>query len=643
MKMRLVVLSWMTLAAVVLNGGSSAQAGEVNTAVTLQDDGSTYTLSNGLLTAKIIKHSGGLSSLVFQGVETMVGGSGGGRAGGNWSHAPSGTITDNVTINPNDNGGERAEVAVKGVSGGQPSGGGPGGSTIADIEIRYALGRGDTGLYTYCTFEHKAGYPATSIGEARFYVKLNDSVFDWMTVDANRNMKMITTYDWNHGTPMNMKEARLMNSGLYKGQVEHKYDYSACQFDTLAWGWSSTEKHIGLFFVNPTIEYLSGGPTKIELSAHRDATFGTDPNAPAPPCLLNYWRGSHYGGSSCVLAQGEQWTKVVGPFIIYCTSGPTPDAIWKDALARSESEQKRWPYDWVAGVDYPHRDQRGVVSGELKLDDPQAPEAHMSNLLVGLSAADYTTAGDNGRSEKVDWQLDAKHYEFWVRGDEKGHFSIPNVRPGTYTLHAIADGVLGEFAKEKVSVGAGKTIDLGKLDWKPVRFGKQLWDIGIPNRSASEFKHGDHYWVWGLYNEYPKEFPNDVNYFIGKSDYRTDWNYAQCPREDRPKGTTWSVTFNLPEALRGKAILRLALAGVSAKHIDVTMNDQPAGQVTGLTDNATIRRDSVRGYWTERDVTFDAGLMRPGANILKLTIPMAAPIYGVEYDYIRLEYDPGGG
>jgi len=61
-----------------------------------------------------------------------------------------------------------------------------------------------------------------------------------MTVDANRNMKMISTYDWNHGTPMNGKEMRRMNSGLYQGQVEHKYDYSANQFDVRTWGWSST-------------------------------------------------------------------------------------------------------------------------------------------------------------------------------------------------------------------------------------------------------------------------------------------------------------------------------------------------------------------------------------------------------------------
>jgi len=107
----------------------------------------------------------------------------------------------------------------------------------------------------------------------------------------------------------------------------------------------------------------------------------------------------------------------------------------------------------------------------------------------------------------VDWQRDAKYYEFWVRGDDQGRFSIPNVRPGVYTLHAIADGVLGEYAKTDITVEAGKPLDLGSIEWKPVRYGKQLWDIGIADRTAAEFLHGDHYWQWGLYNEYPRTFP----------------------------------------------------------------------------------------------------------------------------------------
>jgi rhamnogalacturonan endolyase len=612
---------------------------EASSAVTLLDNADFYALANQFVSARISKQSGGLLSLTYRKTELLAGDSR--HADGYWSHAPTGKgVIDRIMLDPATNSGERAEVSIKQVSGGVPLGRGPGGSAICDIEVRYALGREDSGLYTYSIFEHKADYPPTSIGEARFCVKLNDAVFDWMTVDANRNMKMITTYDWNHGTVMNMKEARRMNSGLYKGQVEHKYDYSAVQFETPAWGWSGTTAHVGLWFINPTIEYLSGGPTKVELFAHRDATFGTDPNAPAPPTLLNYWRGSHYGGSSCVIQQGENWTKVIGPFLIYCNAGESPDAMWKDALSRAASESRAWPYPWVRGVDYPQKEQRAVVTGQLILTDPSLPQANMSHVLVGLAAPDYQIAGRRGGATNVDWQLDAKHYQFWARGDDQGRFTIPNVRPGTYTLHAIADGVLGEYARADIRIEPSMHLDLGRLEWTPVRYGPQLWEIGIPNRCACEFLHGDHYWQWGLYNDYPKDFPSDVNFTIGKSDFRKDWNYCQCPRADRPDGTTWSVTFDLPQAQQGRAILRLAFAATSARSLHVTMNDKDAGDVIGLTDTATIRRDGIRGYWYERDVTFDASLMRQGSNVLKLTIPPGNPMNGIEYDYIRLELAP---
>ena len=173
-----------------------------------------------------------------------------------------------------------------------------------------------------------------------------------------------------------------------------------------------------------------------------------------------------------------------------------------------------------------------------------------------------------------------------------------------------------------------------------MRHGRQLWEIGIPNRSGEEFRHGDHYWQWGLYNLYPAEFPNDVNFTIGKSDVHKDWNYAQVPRGDG-KPTTWSINFDLPDAPRGKATLRVALAAASARKIDVSVNDQPAGSIGPLMDTATIRRDGIRGYWTERDVVFDASFMKAGANVLKLTIPAGNPMNGVIYDYLRLELAPG--
>src|SRR5207247_10015017 len=149
------------------------------------DNAATNPPSNGIATAKVSRRSGDLVSLQFKDLELFSGGSG--HPYGYWSHAATAPkMTQTVTIDPNTNGGERGEVSIKGVSDGRPLGTGPGGGAVADIEIRYALGRGDSGVYTYSIWPHKPEYPATSVGEARFASKLTPAVFDFMTVDAKR-------------------------------------------------------------------------------------------------------------------------------------------------------------------------------------------------------------------------------------------------------------------------------------------------------------------------------------------------------------------------------------------------------------------------------------------------------------------------
>ncbi len=46
--------------------------------------------------------------------------------------------------------------------------------------------------------------------------------------------------------------------------------------------------------------------------------------------------------------------------------------LYLDALAQAAKESAQWPYEWVKGVDYPHKKERGTVSGRLLLNDPQA-------------------------------------------------------------------------------------------------------------------------------------------------------------------------------------------------------------------------------------------------------------------------------
>src|SRR4029079_14780439 len=100
---------------------------------------------------------------------------------------------------------------------------------------------------------------------------------------------------------------------------------------------------------------------------------------------------------------------------------------------------------------------------------PQMPRTGLYNLLVGLTAAAYESSaiGPNGAKHTVDWQQDAKHYEYWALGRPDGQFLIPNVRAGHYTLHAFADGVLGEYANADLTIDGGTPVDLGQIQWVP--------------------------------------------------------------------------------------------------------------------------------------------------------------------------------
>ena len=77
---------------------------------------------------------------------------------------------------------------------------------------------------------------------------------------------------------------------------------------------------------------------------------------------------------------------------------------------------------------------------------------------VALAAgSDFTPNPDAGS-----WIHDAKYYQFFNDGTEDGKFTITKVRPGKYTLHATADGVLGDFAQANITVEPGKTARPGQ-------------------------------------------------------------------------------------------------------------------------------------------------------------------------------------
>jgi rhamnogalacturonan endolyase len=583
--------------------------------VTLTENGDGWILDNGIVKATVAKRDGNLSSLVYHGVQILT-------RGRYWEQVPSGAVTARVTIDPATNGGERAEVAVKGVNPGGTGGRGGG----LDIETRIAMERGSSGFYTYDEYTHPASYPFVHIGENRFILEDINPTFDWISVDKDRNL-LVSKAPEDH--PIHAKEQSIYTNGIYKNSVEHKYSYNAQMYKLAAWGWSSTKDHIGVYFINPSNEYIGGGPDKLDLVAHLSAPGSASLQA----IVLDYWTSGHYGaGDNTEIPAGEEWKRVVGPIFVYfnalanpkdpsqaeldkltATSGSGMPAVpaewhdnsivlWEDAVAKSKEVKAAWPFNWVEGVDYPHKAERATVTGQLVLNDPQAASRALPNLNVGLTHANFkgSTSGYTllaGNGPIVTWPHDGNFYQFWTEGTPDGRFAIANVRPGTYTLHAFANGVLGEYAKADITVEAGKKIDLGKLDWQPVRYGKQIWEIGYPDRTGDKFFKGDpdNYWLWGWGLRYAGLFPNDIVYTIGKSDYRKDWFFEEVPHstttgwlnpaaEDpynqrfgwvnipptnadpwpqwgQGRATTWTVKFTIPKAVQGMAVLRVSLAG----------------------------------------------------------------------------------
>ena len=430
-----------------------------------------------------------------------------------------------------------------------------------------------------------------------------------------------------------------MTTGIHKGEVEHKYDYNMLFSETPAYGWSSSAKDVGIWIINPSTEYISNGPTRVDYGGHID--LKDYPNA--NPTLLLIWHSFHYGGTPVSIAQDDNWKKVIGPFYVYCDSAATPDAMWHQALARAAVEKAAWPYDWAKMDGYANAPDRGTVTGTLHVSDRQQPSATAANAWVGLAAPPYLAVDQQNKPFNVAWETDGKNYEYWVKADDQGAFTI-HARPGTYELYAFNNGIFGDYSKADVTVMAGKTLNLGKLTWVPVRYGKQIWDIGIPNRSAEEFRHGDHYWTWGLYNLYPQEFPNGVNYVIGKSDYAKDWNYVQPPRLDadgKYEGTTWKITFDMNKIPPGKATLRLGICGTRNTTIDVGVNGHPVGSTGLLPSSGVMHRDGIRAVEYYSDIPFDTSLLTTGTNVITLTTHARAWTDGVLYDYLRLEIGDG--
>ena len=504
-----------------------------------------------------------------------------------------------------------------------------------DVDTHFVLRRGASGLYVYTILNHPADYPDFNVGQYLMIWPMPQTAGRWLMekvyVDQARHWELPSPKDFAKEEKTGIKEIVKLTTGSWKGKYDCKYMYTAPYWDLGCWGFASDRSDVGAWVVFGSHEFFNDGPTMSDLTS-------------ASGIIQLMFNMNHYGGNGLNIPRGEAWQKVYGPYLLYCNSSPDGgDACWSDARRQADAEQAAWPYAWLAGEKaYPLESGRGTVRGRLVIHDPLKPDANAAGAWVGLA---QPKPGGN-------WQFESANYQYWVHADADGDFSIPNARPGAYTLYAFNTGEFGEFSRTNVAVQAAETTALGNVTWNVSHPGVRIaWEIGVPDRTAKEFRHGDDYFRPYMWEKFSAEFSNPLEYTVGVSNWSNDWNYVQC---GYPLGTNWSpwkwrIHFNLTNApAAGDATLTLAYASSYYGRTEVYVNDETRmfALVKPSADggNALIREGIHAKYCVER-VSISMSLLKTGTNTITLVQGQNRydrPFYHVMYDYLNLELPPGG-
>lgn len=577
--------------------------------VTLTDNGPTVTLANGIITATITKTNAKVTSLVYGGYEMVRTASNGYiyySMSGPYEQ-PSGCVYSVTTQTP-----DIVDISMKRVLS----------AHNVDIEIHYVLRRDDSGLYAYAILDHPAKYPAANISEWRMVWKFPNDLLERIYVDDLRNWQMPSAYDYANAQPTSIAEVVLLTTGIRAGKYDSKYEYSANYGDLGTWGHASNTNRIGAWVVFGSHEFFNDGPTKNDLTS-------------ADRIIHVHFGMNHYNGSSIRVAAGETWRKMWGPYLLYLNSCPDgADGCWADANARARAEQAAWPYAWlINNSEYPLANNRGTVTGRFVVTDALKPDVSGAGAWVGVAQPD---PGGN-------WQFESKRYQYWVKADSNGNFSIPSVRPGTYTLYAFTQGAVGEYSMAKVTVTAGGTTALGNLTWNVPHYGRSIaWEIGVPDRTAKEFWHGGDYFEPFLWDQFPGEFSNPLEYTVGVNNWATDWNYAHSGYPADWSPWLWRINFNLTSLpCCGNATLTLAWASTDHARMDIYVNDEVNLFISfypSVSGGNALVREGIHAKYGVNYVSIPVSRLRVGSNTITLVQGRSgARSDHVMYDYVNLE------
>jgi rhamnogalacturonan endolyase len=452
-------------------------------------------------------------------------------------------------------------------------------------ELHYVTRSGVSGLYSY--------FVATGIGtvgEWRTLYRVDGSIFR-NGFNAERTGTFPTLAQIQGATKLQDETFQFADGTVYT-----KYDYASYVAQDHVHGVFGGG--LGVWMIPASHEYFNGGPMKQELMVHVESNTGDG-------VVLNMLAATHFGNPSIAIPSG----KIFGPWLVYFNDGSIADA-----QARAAQEEAAWPYTWLANPQFPL--DRTTVRGTIRLADGRP--AQRAIVTLGQPGGDLYTQGSD--------------YLFSAQADARGTFTIPKVRPGTYSLYAFANGgrigdVTDQFQRDGIAVG-GASVSLGAMTWTPPAAGRQLWRIGNADRTAAEFRLGDLPRQYGLFDQVPA----DLTYTIGTSTPATDWYYAQT------KVGTWNVNFNLGQVPTGTAVLTVPVASASrTPTVEIDVNGTAVQTLSFGNDQTIYRSGNRSGFYQPQRISFPASLLRGGANTVAFRMTAVSGGGGIMYDTVRLD------
>ncbi len=317
-----------------------------------------------------------------------------------------------------------------------------------------------------------------------------------------------------------------------------------------------TGSGVGVFMAYGNRESASGGPFFRDIQNQS----GTDTE------LYNYMNSGHNQ------TEGQRMG-LHGPYALIFTSGATPSAP---------------DMSWMSGLGL-----QGWVSGRGKV---------VLNGLSGMDAAyTYTVGFANGTAQ------------YWGTASGSGAVSVPNMKPGTYTM-TVHKGELGVYT-EQVSVSSGGTTTLNtRAITADPSSQAVLWRVGNWDGTPLEFLSGQTFNV-----RHPSDARNPswgpVTYAVGSATNK----FPGAIWKSVNSGT--KISFTLTSAQLAARTVRIGITAAYANaRPQITVNSWTSGVPSPSTqpDSRSLTIGTYRGNNTTFTYSMPASALVAGTNTLTI-------------------------